>query len=160
MKKIFTTLTIILILSNLSCNSTDNGNKITEDQVKETVSNFFASIEIGSELNTTDYITDDFKIVELGGPYTLDEFWALIAESQGENIAVSRKWNLSNWSISIDVNSAHVSYKNNGTFVTSIEGQEVTTNPVWLESGYLVLIDGKLKIKYFQSEEVSDYLSK
>ena len=88
MKKIFTTLTIILILSNLSCNSIDNGNKITEDQVKETVSNFFASIEIGSELNTTDYITDDFKIVELGGPYTLDEFWALIAVSQGENIAV------------------------------------------------------------------------
>tara|TARA_B100001059_G_scaffold25404_1_gene20397 strand:- start:123 stop:605 length:483 start_codon:yes stop_codon:yes gene_type:complete len=160
MKKIFTTLTIILILSNLSCNSIDNSNKITEDQVKQTVSNFFASIEIGSELNTTDYITDDFKIVELGGPYTLDEFWALIAESQGENIAVSRKWDLSNWSISIDINSAHVSYKNNGTFVTSIEGQEVTTNPVWLESGYLVLIDGKLKIKYFQSEEVSDYLSK
>ena len=160
MKKIFTTLTIILILSNLSCNSIDNSNKITEDQVKQTVSNFFASIEIGSELNTTDYITDDFKIVELGGPYTLDEFWALIAESQGENIAVSRKWNLSNWSISIDINSAHVSYKNNGTFVTSVEGQEVTTNPVWLESGYLVLIDGKLKIKYFQSEEVSDYLSK
>ena len=160
MKKIFTTLTTILILSNFSCNSIDNSNKITEDQVKQTVNNFFASIEIGSELNTTDYITEDFKIVELGGPYTLDEFWALIAESQGENIAVSRKWDLSNWSISIDVNSAHVSYKNNGTFITSIDGKEVTTNPVWLESGYLVLIDGKLKIKYFQSEEVSDYLSK
>ena len=160
MKNIFTTLTIILILSNLSCNSVDNSLKITEDQVKETVGNFFASIEVGSELNTNDYITDDFKIVELGGPYTLDEFWALIAESQGENITISRKWDLSNWSISIDVNSAHVSYKNNGTFVTSIEGKEVTTNPVWLESGYLVLENDELKIKYFQSEEVSDYLSK
>ena len=160
MKNIFTTLTIILILSNLSCNSVDNSLKITEDQVKETVGNFFTSIEIGSELNTSDYITDDFKIVELGGPYTLDEFWALIAESQGENIPVSRKWDLSNWSISIDVNSAHVSYKNNGTFVTSIEGEEITTNPVWLESGYLVLENDELKIKYFQSEEVSDYLSK
>ena len=160
MKNIFTTLTIILILSNLSCNSVDNSLKITEGQVKETVGNFFASIEVGSELNTNDYITDDFKIVELGGPYTLDEFWALIAESQGENITISRKWDLSNWSISIDVNSAHVSYKNNGTFVTSIEGEEVTTNPVWLESGYLVLENDELKIKYFQSEEVSDYLSK
>ena len=160
MKNIFTTLTIILILSNLSCNSVDNSLKITEDQVKETVGNFFASIEVGSELNTNDYITDDFKIVELGGPYTLDEFWALIAESQGENITISRKWDLSNWSISIDVNSAHVSYKNNGTFVTSIEGKEVTTNPVWLESGYLVLENDELKIKYFQSKEVSDYLSK
>ena len=160
MKNIFTTLTIILILSNLSCNSIDNSLKITEDQVKETVGNFFASIEVGSELNTNDYITGDFKIVELGGPYTLDEFWALIAESQGENITVSRKWNLSNWSISIDVNSAHVSYKNNGTFVTSIQGEQVTTNPVWLESGYLVLENDELKIKYFQSEEVSDYLSK
>ena len=160
MKNIFTTLTIILILSNLSCNSVDSSLKITEYQVKETVGNFFASIEVGSELNTNDYITDDFKIVELGGPYTLDEFWALIAESQGENITISRKWDLSNWSISIDVNSAHVSYKNNGTFVTSIEGEEVTTNPVWLESGYLVLENDELKIKYFQSEEVSDYLSK
>ena len=160
MKNIFTTLTIILILSNLSCNSVDNSLKITEDQVKETVGNFFASIEVGSELNTNDYITDDFKIVELGGPYTLDEFWALIAESQGDNITISRKWDLSNWSISIDVNSAHVSYKNNGTFVTSIGGEEITTNPVWLESGYLVLENDELKIKYFQSEEVSDYLSK
>ena len=160
MKNIFTTLAIILILSNLSCNSIDNSLKITENQVKETVGNFFASIAVGSELNTNDYITDDFKIVELGGPYTLDEFWALIAESQGENITISRKWDLSNWSISIDVNSAHVSYKNNGTFVTSIEGEEITTNPVWLESGYLVLENDELKIKYFQSEEVSDYLSK
>ncbi len=160
MKNIFTTLTIILILSNLSCNSVDNSLKITEDQVKETVGNFFTSIEVESELNTNDYITDDFKIVELGGPYTLDEFWALIAESQGDNITISRKWDLSNWSISIDVNSAHVSYKNNGTFVTSIEGEEITTTPVWLESGYLVLENDELKIKYFQSEEVSDYLSK
>ena len=110
MKNIFTTLTIILILSNLSCNSIDNSLKITEDQ--------------------------------------------------GENITISRKWDLSNWSISIDVNSAHVSYKNNGTFVTSIQGEQVTTNPVWLESGYLVLENDELKIKYFQSEEVSDYLSK
>ena len=160
MRNIFTTLTIILIVSNLSCNSIDNSNKITEDQVKETVSNFFFSNEIGSELNTNDYVTDDFKIVELGGPYTLDGFRALITEIQGENIPVSRKWNLSNWSISIDVNSAHASFKNNGTFITSVDGQEVTSNPVWLESGYLVLVDGKLKIKYFQSEEVSDYLSK
>ena len=50
MKNIFTTLTIILIVSNLSCNSIDNSNKITEDQVKETVSNFFSSNEIGLSL--------------------------------------------------------------------------------------------------------------
>ena len=135
-------------------------NEITEDHVKETITNFFSSLEIGSELDTYDYITDDFNLVELGGPYTLDEFWALVEESQGDSVPVSRKWDLSNWSISIDVNSAHVSYKNNGTFVASIEGQEVTTNPVWLESGYLVLENDELKIKYFQSEEISDYLSK
>ena len=160
MKNLSKTLTIIFILANFSCNFGENSHKITEEQVKNTVSNFFASIEIGSELNTSDYITGDFKIVELGGPYTLDEFWALVEESQGENIPISRKWDLSNWSISIDVKSAHVSYKNNGTFVTSIEGEEVTTNPVWLESGYLVLENDELKIKYFQSEEISDYLSK
>ena len=133
--------------------------EITKAQVKETISNFFSSIEIGSELDTYDYITEDFQLVELGGPYTLDEFWSLIEASQGDNIPVSRNWDLSNWTISIDDESAHVSYKNNGTFVTSIDSEEVTTNPIWLESAYLVLDDDKLKIKYFQSEEISEYLS-
>ena len=133
--------------------------EITKAQVKETISNFFSSIEIGSELDTYDYITEDFQLVELGGPYTLDEFWSLIEASQGDNIPVSRNWDLSNWTISIDDESAHVSYKNDGTFVTSINGEEVTTNPIWLESAYLVLDDDELKIKYFQSEEISDYLS-
>lgn len=132
---------------------------ISEEQVIETITNFFSSIEVGSELKTENYISDDFKIVELGGPYTLEEFWALIAKKQGDNIAVSRKWDLSNWVISIDDESAHASYKNNGTFVTSINGENLTTNPVWLESGYLILEDDKLKIKFFQSEEISDYLS-
>ncbi len=132
---------------------------ISEEQVIETITNFFSSIEVGSELKTENYISDDFKIVELGGPYTLEEFWALIAKTQGDNIAVSRKWDLSNWVISIDDESAHASYKNNGTFVTSINGENLTTNPVWLESGYLILEDDKLKIKFFQSEEISDYLS-
>ena len=47
--------------------------EITKAQVKETISNFFSSIEIGSELDTYDYITEDFQLVELGGPYTLAE---------------------------------------------------------------------------------------
>ena len=137
----------------------EEDDKISEEQVVQTITNFFSSIEVGSDLNTDHYITEDFKIVELGGPYTLDEFWGLIADSQGDNIPISRKWDLSNWIISIDEESAHASYKNNGTFVTSIDGEEVTSNPVWLESGYLILDDDELKIKYFQSEEVSDYLS-
>ena len=137
----------------------DDDDEISEEQVIQTITNFFSSIEVGSDLDTGDYITEDFKIVELGGPYTLNEFWDLIAESQGDNIPISRKWDLSNWIISIDEESAHASYKNNGTFVTSIDGEEVTSNPVWLESGYLILDDDELKIKYFQSEEVSDYLS-
>ena len=159
--KIWVTLSIIiLILSNVNCNTQTDKIKITEDQVKQTIHDFFASIEIGSELNTNDYITDDFKIVELGGPYTLDEFWAVVAESLGDAVPVSRNWELSDWLVSIDENSAHVSYKNNGTFVMSVDGEEVTTNPVWLESGYLILDEDKLRIKFFQSEEVSDYLSK
>ena len=49
----------------------DDNDEITKAQVKETISNFFSSIEIGSELDTYDYITEDFQLVELGGPYTL-----------------------------------------------------------------------------------------
>ena len=49
----------------------DYDDEITKAQVKETINNFFSSIEIGSELDTYDYITEDFQLVELGGPYTL-----------------------------------------------------------------------------------------
>ena len=48
----------------------DDNDEITKAQVKETISNFFSSIEIGSELDTYDYITEDFQLDELGGPYT------------------------------------------------------------------------------------------
>ena len=97
----------------------DDNDEITKAQVKETISNFFSSIEIGSELDTYDYITEDFQLVELGGPYTLAEFWSLIESSQGDNIPVSRNWDLSNWTISIDDESAHVNYKNNQPYGTS-----------------------------------------
>ena len=59
--------------------------EITKAQVKETISNFFSSIEIGSELDTYDYITEDFQLVELGGPYTLAEFWSIIESSQANS---------------------------------------------------------------------------
>ena len=154
-------LLIVILIGTFTIDSfeEDSDDDITEDQVEETIRDFFSSIEIGSKLDTYDYITEDFQLVELGGPYSLSEFWSLIEASQGNNIPVSRNWDLSNWTISIDDESAHVSYKNNGTFVTSIDGEEVTTNPIWLESAYLVLDDDDLRIKYFQSEEISEYLS-
>ena len=95
----------------------------------------------------------------------MDEFWSLIEASQGDNIPVSRNWDLSNWTISIDDESAHVSYKNDGTFVTSINGEEITTNPIWL-GAYLVLDDDELKLNFslrkyrtiYQTEYQKKYL--
>ena len=71
-KFVFYLLIVILIgIFFIDSIEEDYDDEITKAQVKETINNFFSSIEIGSELDTYDYITEDFQLVELGGPYTL-----------------------------------------------------------------------------------------
>ena len=45
-------------------------------------------------------------------------------------------------------------FKNKGRFVTLNEGKKTLLNFEWLESAYMVRVDGKLKIKFYFSDAV------
>ena len=61
-------------------------------------------------------VTSDFIIFEMGERFSLDEFTNFI-ESSGFLEWESTNWVLSDFIVSIDVSSAHVSYLNTGTFI-------------------------------------------
>ena len=62
---------------------------------------------------------------------------------------------LSDFEISIDHHSAHISYKNVGTFVSRTEnGKKSFLKFYWLENAYFVMDEGRLKIKLIHSQEL------
>ncbi len=57
--------------------------------------------------------------------------------------------------ITIDQESAHAYFKNKGRFVTLNDGKKTLLNYEWLESAYMVRVDGKLKIKFYFSDSIN-----
>ena len=61
-------------------------------------------------------------------------------------------WTLSEFDISLDNNSAHVSYINRGIFK---HGDEMTAKLHWMESAYLIKKADVYKIRFLNSNVVS-----
>ena len=101
-------------------------------------------------------VTDDFIIYEMGDKFTLNEFTDFI-ESAGFLGWESTEWFLSDFTISIDNNSAHASYLNVGVFIyPNPYAPEILLkeNKQWLESIFIVREGEDLKIKFLQSDEI------
>ena len=125
---------------------------ITEQEVIDKVNQFFEllDLEVYQKEKVLTILTDDFQIFEMGKPWNMNEFDEFLQEASKTTLTTD--WVLSNFVISIDENSAHVSYINDGIFKT-IDNELVISN--WLESVYLVKEKGELKLKFLQSDLVS-----
>ena len=126
--------------------------KINEQEVIAKVKQFFEllDIEVYQKEKVLTILTDDFQIFEMGKPWNMNEFDEFLQEASKTTLTTD--WVLSNFVVSIDENSAHVSYVNDGLFKT-IDNESVISN--WLESVYLVKEKGELKLKFLQSDLVS-----
>ena len=136
---------------------------ITDKEVIDSVNNFFEALNVKNYGNgkLEESVTDDFLIFELADSYTLDEFKNFI-ESAGFLNWQSTQWTLSDFTISVDENSAHVSYLNTGVFIykdPENEGQMLREDTKWLESVYLKVDKGKLKLKFLQSDDIERVVS-
>ena len=124
----------------------------TEDEVVDTIKGMFHSFSVESDDrdNFYDFVTNDFVIYEMGKIFNASEFLALDFSKTIED-----DWKLSGFKISIDNESAHAYFKNTGRFITLNEGEKRLLNKEWLESAYLVRVNGRLKIKFYFSDEVN-----
>ena len=147
---------LALTLSLLFTVSCVNNKPITEQEVKDTILGMFDSFSVESDNinNFKNYVTDDYVLYEIGKVMTADDF---IEFAQTFN-TIEDDWTISDWNISIDKNSAHAYFKNQGRFVTLNEGKKELLNYDWHESAYLVRQDGKLKIKFYFSDTINQSL--
>ena len=147
MKKIIFT---VIVLLNFSCN---NSNEISEQEVKDTILGMFNSFSVESNDKNTfyNYVTDDYILYEMGKEMNATEFLEFASTF---NI-IEDDWEITNWNITIDKESAHAHFKNKGRFVTLNDGKKTLLNYQWLESAYLVKIEDKLKIKFYFSDVVN-----
>ena len=125
---------------------------LTEEKAIAKLNQFFEllDLEVYQKENISKILTNDFQIFEMGKAWNMDEFDEFIQEAS--KTTISTDWVLSNYVVSIDKNSAHISYVNDGVFKTT--GNELVISN-WLESAYLVKEGGELKLKFLQSDLVS-----
>lgn len=147
---------LALTLSLLFTVSCVNNKPITEQEVKDTILGMFDSFSVESDNinNFKNYVSDDYVLYEIGKVMTADDF---IEFAQTFN-TIEDDWTISDWNISIDKNSAHAYFKNQGRFVTLNDGKKELLNYDWHESAYLVRQDGKLKIKFYFSDTINQSL--
>ena len=147
MKKIMILSTYLLLFG---CTSNQ---RITEEDIMNTLLGMFDSfsVESSDKNNFYNWVTDDYLLYEMGKTFTASEFLEFASSFN----TIEDDWELSDMKISIDNNSAHAYFKNNGRFVTLNNGQKTLLNYEWLESAYMVKVDGKLKIKFYFSDTIN-----
>ena len=137
--------------------------RLTEEMIIDHINEFFSVLNIKNYnkdlLSQT--VTSDFIIYEMGDKFTLNEFTDFI-ESAGYLGWESTEWFLSDFTISIDSNSAHASYLNTGVFIYPNPYAPdilLKENKQWLESIFVVREGEDLKIKFLQSDEIYSKIS-
>ena len=151
MKKIYTILLFAFVL--ISCDFAQNENQtVTEEEVMTVFHDMFYALDndLGSYSN---YVTDDFLIYEIGRTFTLVEFLEFV---KGFGKFESNR-TFKNFRVDLDKNSAHVSLEHTGEFTLESPTPEGETYLYyeWLESAYLVRENGKLKFKFYFSQQVN-----
>ena len=144
-----------LLLFLMSCSSNTNNN-ITEDQAISVLKEFFNAIDIDNLGNKLvyDHVTKDFVIYEMGEKYDLGSFLNVI-KTHFKKGYVSTDWSLYDFKVSIDNNTAHISYFNKGKFVLIENGVKKEENILWMESVYMKYEEEKLKLSFLQSDDIS-----
>ena len=144
---------VVLIFILFSCISSSQ-NPITEEEVKNKFYEFFdvLSVENPDKDKLYDLVTDDYFIFENQKKYTMQEFLEFVSTI---NI-IEDNWELSNFDINTDYNSAHVTLNNKGEFIVKTPDGNVKMEFEWLESAYLIKENDELKFKFYFSDTVSE----
>ena len=153
MKVYLKILCITAVAMLASCATMDRVSKTDAERV---LHEFFRNVdfEVYNRESFRDLITDDFHIYEAGKHMSRSEFFEFI-ESTHSEATLSNDWQLSDFEISTDHRSAHISYKNVGTFVSRTEDEKKSVLKFhWLENAYFVMDEGRLKIKFIHSQEL------
>jgi hypothetical protein len=137
-----------------SVSATKSG-EMAEKQVIQIMERFFEILDVDNYQRNLleEVVTEDFKIFEAGEVMDIERFHAFVTHVDPNVAPLSEtSWTLSEFDISLDNDSAHVSYINRGIFK---HGDEMTAKLHWMESAYLIKQAGGYKIRFLNSNVVS-----
>ena len=143
--KIFTyALTLLICLNAYTY-------EVSEETAIAKIEEFFYLLDIEryDREEFSNVVTEDFQIFEDGLDLDLDSFHQFVTEATSS--IVETEWTLSDFKVTLGTDSAHVSYYNNGIFKTA-DGESV--HSFWMESVFLVIEEGELKVQFLQSDIV------
>ena len=153
---LITSFSLFTIFVMLGCTvSSINNSQMAEQQVIQTMEHFFEVLDVDNYERKLleEVVTKDFKIFEAGEVMDIERFHAFVTHVDPNVAPLSEtSWTLSDFDISLDKGSAHVSYINRGMFK---HGDEMTAKLHWMESAYLIKRTGGYKIKFLNSNVVS-----
>ena len=129
-------------------------NNIPESDVTSTLEGFFKALAVENDKADLfyDYVTDDFIIYEFGKKMSKEEFLEFVS---GPSPVTESKWDFNDVNISTDVNSAHVSLFNTGSFTVETDSFKLQQKYEWLESAFMVKEGDQLKIKFYFSDNIN-----
>ena len=147
----------LLIFFIFSCNSS-NQTDITEQEVKDKFDEFFGVLSVNNPDKNKLYelVTDDYFIFENQKKYSMEEFIEFVSTFK----TLEDNWELSDFEIDIDKNSAHASLRNVGKFLVETDSGNVIMDFDWLESAYLVREGGELKFDFYFSDAIKESVTK
>ena len=158
MKSLFLTssFAFFTILSMLGCTvSSTKNSQMAEQQVIQTMERFFEILDVDNYKRglLSEVVTEDFKIFEAGEVMDIERFHDFVTHVDPNVAPLSEtSWSLSEFDISLDADSAHVSYLNKGIFK---HGTEMIATLNWMESAYLVKRPNGYKIRFLNSNVIS-----
>ena len=149
-------LSFFTIFSMMGCSvSATKNDEMAEQQVIQIMERFFEILDVDNyERNLLEeVVTEDFKIFEAGEVMDIERFHAFVTHVDPNVAPLSEtSWSLSEFDISLDSDSAHVSYINRGIFK---HGDEMSALLHWMESAYLIKKTDGYKIRFLNSNVVS-----
>tara|TARA_B100000809_G_C14636744_1_gene350648 strand:+ start:48 stop:497 length:450 start_codon:yes stop_codon:yes gene_type:complete len=142
----------LFLISALLFSFNGYSNEITEEVAIAKLHEFFFLLDVDNyeKENFSKIVAKDFQIFEVGNNFDLDSFDQFINDATGD--IVETDWTLSDFEVTLDDHSAHISYYNKGVFKTQ-DNESIYSD--WMESVYMILEDRELKIKFLQSDLIN-----
>ncbi len=125
--------------------------EVSEETAIAKIEEFFYLLDVDryDKEEFSKVVTEDFQIFEDGLNLDLHSFHEFVTEATAT--IVKTDWVLSDFKVTLNTDSAHISYYNNGVFTTS-NGENIYS--FWMESVYLIIDEGELKVQFLQSDIV------
>tara|TARA_B100000767_G_C19522193_1_gene432994 strand:+ start:130 stop:627 length:498 start_codon:yes stop_codon:yes gene_type:complete len=133
---------------------------IAPEHVIKTIQHFYQVLDIKQydKDKLRQVVSDDFIVFEAAKKMDLEQFHAFITHKDpNAEPLIDTNWQISDYRVSIDHNSAHISYLNRGTFQ---HGDSLRVAMLWMESAFLTYQNGALKIKFLNSNLISKDIQK